>query len=165
VRCSNCDLVYVRPRLRWELILEGYKGGSDETSCPRRRSASAPSSAASTRSRPRAEAAGPRVLDVGAAGGSVPGGRTAPRATSRSAASRAAGCAGFAKERYGLELVPGTIFDLTLEKGSVDLLTLFDVIEHTPGPERRCCAARTSCCAPGGVLAMSYPDYGSAARG
>jgi len=30
VRCTSCGLCYVRPRLRWELILEGYRGGTDE---------------------------------------------------------------------------------------------------------------------------------------
>ena len=30
VRCTSCGLHYVRPRLRWDLILEGYRGGTDE---------------------------------------------------------------------------------------------------------------------------------------
>ena len=31
VRCLSCGLHYVRPRLRWDLILEGYRGGTDES--------------------------------------------------------------------------------------------------------------------------------------
>ena len=58
--------------------------------------------------------------------------------------------------------IPGTIFDMPVEPGTVDLLTLFDVIEHTPDPQavlRRAHELLT----PDGVLAMSYPDYGSLA--
>jgi SAM-dependent methyltransferase len=66
----------------------------------------------------------------------------------------------FARERYGLELHPGTIFDLPVPAGSVDLLTLWDVIEHTPDPRAVLERAR-QLLAPAGVLAMSYPDYGS----
>ena len=40
VRCTSCDLHYVRPRLKWELILEGYRGGTDENFVSRSRSAS-----------------------------------------------------------------------------------------------------------------------------
>ena len=68
----------------------------------------------------------------------------------------------FAREHYGLDLFPGTLFDMPLKPGTVDLLTLWDVIEHTPDPQavlRRAHELLT----PDGVLVMSYPDHGSLA--
>ena len=164
VRCTACDLHYVRPRLRWDLILEGYKGGTDENFV----------SQASFRERTfkrcldkiegLAKPAGKRVLDVGAAGGSF-------LKVARERGYEPFGCepsrwmCTFAKENYGLDLYPGTIFDMDVKPGSIDLLTLFDVIEHTPDPKAVLQRAH-ELLAPGGVLAMSYPDYGSlAARG
>ena len=68
----------------------------------------------------------------------------------------------FAREHYGLELHPGTIFDMPVEKGSVDLLTLWDVIEHTPDPKAVLARAH-ELLTPDGVLVMSWPDYASLA--
>jgi SAM-dependent methyltransferase len=68
----------------------------------------------------------------------------------------------FAREHYGLDLFPGTLFDMPVKPGTIDLLTLWDVIEHTPDPQavlRRAHELLT----PNGVLTMSYPDYGSLA--
>lgn len=161
VRCTGCGLHYVRPRLRFELILEGYRGGSDETfvsqAAFRERTFERCLDKIEAVAKPR----GKRVLDVGAAGGSF-------LAVAQKRGYEPIGCepstwmCRFAKERYGLELTPGTIFDLDLEPGSVDLLTLFDVIEHTPDPKAVLRRAHELLAA-GGVLAMSYPDYASGA--
>ena len=159
VRCLSCGLHYVRPRLRWDLILEGYRGGSDESFVSQvamrertfRRSLAHVEAAA--------KPAGPRVLDVGAAGGSF-------LAAARERGYEPLGCepsawmCAFAREHYGLELHPGTIFDVPVAAGGVDLLTLWDVIEHTPDPKAVLERAHRLL-APGGVLAISYPDRGS----
>ena len=159
VRCVSCGLHYVRPRLRWDLILEGYRGGTDESFV----SQVTMRERTFRRGLEQIEAAAPppgrRVLDVGAAGGSF-------LAVARERGYEPLGCepsawmCAFAREHYGLELHPGTIFDMPVPPGSVDLLTLWDVIEHTPDPKAVLERAHRLL-APGGVLAMSYPDYGS----
>ena len=68
----------------------------------------------------------------------------------------------FARERYGLDLHPGTLFDMPLDAKSIDLLTLWDVIEHTPDPKAVLRRAH-ELLKDDGVLTMSYPDYGSLA--
>ncbi|PYQ26250.1 MAG: hypothetical protein DMF81_00140 [Acidobacteria bacterium] len=161
VRCLSCGLHYVRPRLRWDLILEGYRAGNDESFV----SQVAFRERTFRRGLDRIEAAarppGRRVLDVGAAGGSF-------LAVARQRGYQPAGCepsawmCDFAREHYGLSLNPGTVFDLPLAAGSIDLLTLWDVIEHTPDP-RAVLEKAHQLLAPGGVLAISYPDYGSLA--
>jgi SAM-dependent methyltransferase len=161
VRCRDCGLCYVRPRLKWELILEGYRGGTDENFVSQIAFRERTFRKCLDKIEAMARPAGKRVLDVGAAGGSF-------LAMARERGYDPRGCepstwmCGFAREHYGLELFPGTVFDMPVQPGTVDLLTLFDVIEHTPDPQavlRRAHELLT----PDGVLAMSYPDYGSLA--
>jgi len=159
VRCSSCGLHYVRPRLRWDLILEGYRGGSDESFVSQVTMRERTFRRGLQQIEATAQPPGRRVFDVGAAGGSF-------LAVARERGYEPLGCepsawmCGFARERYGLDLHPGTIFDVRVPAGSVDLLTLWDVIEHTPDP-RAVLDRAHELLAPGGVLAMSYPDYGS----
>ncbi|HUG54332.1 MAG TPA: class I SAM-dependent methyltransferase [Vicinamibacteria bacterium] len=161
VRCTSCGLHYVRPRLRWDLILEGYRGGTDENFVSQVAFRERTFGACLDKIERIARPAGRRVLDVGAAGGSF-------LAMARARGYEPFGCepstwmCSFARERYGLDLHPGTIFDLPLGPASVDLLTLWDVIEHTPDP-RAVLARAHELLTPDGVLVMSWPDYASLA--
>lgn len=161
VRCTSCGLHYVRPRLKWELILEGYKGATDETFVSQVAFRERTFERCLERIEAAAQPPGRRVFDVGAAGGSF-------LAVAQKRGYQPQGCepsawmCGFARERYGLSLRPGTIFDADVKAGSVDLLTLFDVIEHTPDP-RAVLVRAHELLAPGGVLAITFPDYASLA--
>lgn len=161
VRCLACGLHYVRPRLRQDLILEGYRGGTDESFVSQVTFRERTFRRGLERIEAAAEPPGRRVLDVGAAGGSF-------LAVARERGYEPLGCepsawmCAFAREHYGLALHPGTIFDMPVPPGGVDLLTLWDVLEHTPDP-RAVLEKAHQLLAPGGVLAMSYPDYGSLA--
>jgi SAM-dependent methyltransferase len=161
VECTSCGLVYVRPRLRADLVLSGYEGGTDENFV----SQVAFRERTFRRCLDRIERAqrppGPRVLDVGAAGGSF-------LAVARERGYEPLGCepsgwmCRFAREHYGLELEPGTLFDMAVDEGSVHLLSLWDVLEHTPDPKAVLDHAHRLI-APGGMLAISVPDYHSLA--
>jgi SAM-dependent methyltransferase len=161
VRCAACGLLYVRPRLKWELILEGYRGAVDETFVSQAACREATFERCLRQIESIAKPAGKRVMDVGAAGGSF-------LAMARKRGYEPLGCepsswmCGFARERYDLELHAGTLFDAPVPEGSVDLLTLFDVIEHTPDPKAVLERAKRLL-KPGGVLGITYPDYGSLA--
>lgn len=161
VRCRSCGLVYVCPRLKWELILEGYRGGSDETFVSQVAFRERTFARCLDKIEASARPPGRRVLDVGAAGGSF-------LAIAARRGYEPAGCepstwmCGYAKQHYGLDLHPGTLFEIDRAPGSVDLLTLFDVIEHTPDPKAAIRRAH-ELLAPGGVLAITYPDYASLA--
>jgi 2-polyprenyl-3-methyl-5-hydroxy-6-metoxy-1,4-benzoquinol methylase len=158
-RCRSCGLVYVRPRLHQDLILQGYQGGTDEGFV----SQAASRERTFRRCLDRVEAAicppGRRVLDVGAAGGSF-------LAMARERGYEPSGCepsgwmCGFARDHYSLALHAGTLFDMPLEDTSVHLLTLWDVLEHTPDP-RAVLERSRALLVSGGVLALTYPDYGS----
>lgn len=159
VRCLDCGLYYVRPRLRWSLILQGYQGGTDESFVSQVSFRERTFERCLDRVEAVAKPPGRRVLDVGAAGGSF-------LAVARKRGYEPAGCepsgwmCGFARDHYGLELHPGTMFDMGREPGSVDLLTLWDVLEHTPDP-RAVLDRAHDLLSPGGLLVLTYPDYGS----
>ena len=161
VQCAACSLFYVRPRLRWQLILEGYRGGTDENFVSQVAFRERTFERCLDRVEAVATPPGKRVLDIGAAGGSF-------LAVARKRGYAPDGCepsawmCSFAKQHYGLDLHPGTLFDLPRADGSVDLLTLWDVLEHTPDPRAVLDRAR-SLLAPGGLLVLTYPDYGSLA--
>jgi SAM-dependent methyltransferase len=63
-------------------------------------------------------------------------------------------------KHYNITVHPGTLFDLNLNEGSFDVVTLWDVLEHTPDPK----AVLQECrriLKPGGILVVNYPDIGS----
>lgn len=164
VRCRSCSLHYVSPRLRPDLILAGYEGATDENFVSQAVQRERTFARCLDRIAKDAPPPGKRVLDVGAACGSF-------LAEARRRGYETFGCepsdwmCRFAREHYGLDIEPGTIFDVQREKGSLDLLSMWDVLEHTTDPTAVLRRAH-ELLAPGGTLAISVPDYGSwAARG
>jgi 2-polyprenyl-3-methyl-5-hydroxy-6-metoxy-1,4-benzoquinol methylase len=161
VRCSGCGLSYVRPRLRADLVLEGYRGASDPNFVSQVAFRERTFERCLDRVLAAAQPPGRRVLDIGAAGGSF-------LAVARRRGYEPFGCepsawmCDFAKRHYGLLLHAGTVFDMPREKGSIDLLSLWDVIEHTPDPKAVLVRAH-ELLSDKGVLAITYPDYGSLA--
>jgi 2-polyprenyl-3-methyl-5-hydroxy-6-metoxy-1,4-benzoquinol methylase len=158
VRCKVCGLQYLNPRLRSDVVLEGYSAGTDETFVAQaegRERTFARSLKTIERYRPQRGS----ILDVGTAGGSF-------LAVAKRAGWEVAGCepnrwmCDWANQHYGLQVVPGTIFDMKLKDASFDVVTLWDVLEHTPDPKAtlRECARVLK---PGGVLLVNYPDIHS----
>lgn len=164
VRCRNCGLHYVSPRLRPELILAGYESATDEGFVSQVHARERTFGRCLDRIEKHSSPPGRRVLDVGAAGGSF-------LAEARRRGYEPSGCepsewmCRFARDHYNLDLQQGTLFDMPREDGTVDVLSLWDVLEHTPDPTAVLARAHRML-APGGVLALTVPDYGSwAARG
>lgn len=158
VRCKRCGLLYLNPRLKEQIILEGYGEGSDELFISqvagRERTF-----AKTVKFIDRIRLQPGRLLDIGTAGGSF-------LAMARKDGWEVAGCepnrwlCNWAYQHYGLDVVPGTIFDMKLLKASFDVVTLWDVLEHTPDPKRvlQECARVLK---PGGLLVVNYPDIES----
>jgi 2-polyprenyl-3-methyl-5-hydroxy-6-metoxy-1,4-benzoquinol methylase len=159
VRCRRCGLHYVTPRLRPELILEGYQGATDEGFASQAAQRERTFGRCLDRIAADAPPPGRRVLDVGAASGSF-------LAEAQRRGYEVSGCepsewmCRFAREHYGITIEPATLFDLRREDGSLDLLTMWDVLEHTTDPTAVLRRAH-ALLAPGGVLALTVPDYGS----
>ena len=105
-------------------------------------------------------APGGRLLDVGAAGGAFV--LEAERAGY--AAWGVEPTPAFAKRargRLGLDVRTGTLEDLALEPGSLDVVTMWHVLEHVPAPLDALAHVHAAL-RPGGTLALEVPNFGSA---
>jgi SAM-dependent methyltransferase len=158
VRCRHCGFQYVNPRLRGDLILSSYTEGED------------PAYVSQLKARERTfsgsldeieRAAGSRgnLLDIGTAAGAFV-------AAAAARGWNAEGCepnrwlADWGSRHYGVRIRQGSVFEQPYEDNSFDVITLWDVIEHTLNPRDmldRCRALLK----PQGVLVVNYPDIGS----
>jgi SAM-dependent methyltransferase len=158
VRCRSCGFQYVNPRLRDDLILAGYSEGEDPAYVSQMR-ARERTFARSLVEIERVAGGRGRLLDVGTAAGAVV-------AAARARGWDAEGCepnawlADWGSRHYGIRIRQGDLFQQDYEAGSFDVITLWDVIEHTGNPRavlQRC----RELLRPGGVLVVNYPDIGS----
>ncbi len=158
VKCKRCGLQYLNPRLRADVVIEGYSSGSDEmfvSQAAGRERTFAKSLEMIERLRPQRG----RLLDVGTAGGSF-------LAVAKQAGWDVAGCepnrwmCDWANQHYGLHVVPGTVFDMKLAPDSFDVVTLWDVLEHTPDPKATLAECKRVL-KQGGLLVVNYPDIES----
>lgn len=163
VSCRGCNLVYLNPRVRSDLILRSYAEAIDpvffEQNTERIRTFGR-----ALRPMIRRFALVPertRILDVGSAGGAFP---------------KAATDLGFkvvgiepslwlceqGHKAYNVDLRPGHLVDQGFADASFDIVTLWDVLEHMTNPGRELCEIRRVL-RPGGLLIVNIPDSGSLA--
>jgi 2-polyprenyl-3-methyl-5-hydroxy-6-metoxy-1,4-benzoquinol methylase len=158
VKCSRCGLIYINPRIKSDLIIGGYSEGSDETFV----SQADAREITFQRSIKEIEKHVPnkgKILDVGTAAGSF-------LAAAKKRGWNVYGCepnkwlVDWGNKRYGLSLKPGTVLEQKYEAGFFDVVTLWDVIEHTPNPSevlKECNRVLKT----KGLLVVNYPDIGS----
>jgi SAM-dependent methyltransferase len=158
VRCRECDFRYVNPRPRADLIYLGYMDG-DDPAYVSQISARERTFATSLEQIERAAGGKGCLLDVGTAAGAFV-------ATARQRGWDAEGCepngwlADWGRRHYGICIRNGDLFQLDYKESSFDVITLWDVIEHTTDPRRvldRCRALMR----PNGILVVNYPDIGT----
>ena len=158
VRCRRCGFKYVTPRLRGDLILGSYAEGDDPNYVSQLQ-ARERTFAAALEEIERANGEPGRLLDIGTAAGAFV-------AMAVSKGWQAEGCepnrwlAEWGAKHYGIRIRQGAVFDQPYAEASFDVITMWDVIEHTPNPRlilERC----HSLLRPGGLLVVNYPDIGS----
>ena len=159
VKCGRCGFKYVTPRLNAHLGLEGYTNAVDETFVSQAKGREL------TFKRCFAEIKNVwgknpgRILDVGTANGSF-------LKVAREEGWDVKGCepnrwmCNWCKKNYGINVDQGTLFDVKYEDSSFEIVTLWDVLEHTPDPLRILKECFRVLC-PGGLLVVNYPDIGS----
>jgi len=158
VACVSCGLQYVNPRLRPDLILDGYREGTDEvfvSQAPARERTFA-------KALDRIETLTPHrglLLDVGTAAGSFLH-VAAARGWEVSGCEPNAWLCEWGRKTYGLDIRPGTLVDQRFSDHAFDVVTVWDVLEHTADPAEflRECRRVTK---PGGLLVVNCPDIGS----
>ena len=170
VRCSTCGLVYVTPRLSPDALLEEiYDESYWKSDSPKVRGYADYSAERAFYERTfrirakfvRRFAAPPgKVLDVGCAAGYYlstareDGWECAGVEPSRPIAETAR------KNLPGVEIFTGLLEDAPFEKETFDLVTLWDVVEHTPDPVSFLRAA-ASMVKPGGILVLETQNVDS----
>jgi SAM-dependent methyltransferase len=158
VKCRGCGLHYINPRLRSDLVLSSYEEGEDPLYVSQAH-ARERTFASSLEHIERVAGHTGALLDVGTAAGAF-----LAAATARG--WKAEGCepnrwlADWGARHYGVRIRPGSVFEQSYEPASFDVVTLWDVIEHTTNPRELLEHCR-SLLRPGGVLVVNYPDIGS----
>jgi 2-polyprenyl-3-methyl-5-hydroxy-6-metoxy-1,4-benzoquinol methylase len=158
VRCRRCTFQYVNPRLRGDLIFSSYSDGDDPTYVSQI-DARERTFAHSLGEIERAVGAPGKLLDIGTAAGAFV-------AAAAARGWQAEGCepnrwlAHWGTAHYGITIRPGSVFEQKYSERSFDVVTLWDVIEHTLNPHEMLehCHRLLK---PGGVLVVNYPDIGS----
>jgi SAM-dependent methyltransferase len=158
VRCRNCALLFVNPRFAADAVFDGYANGADPVYVSQMPARERTFTEAIARITKLAPAKG-RLLDVGtAAGGFLKAARDAGWDAVGVEPNR--WLAQWGRDHYGVAIHAGSLDDAPLEPGSFDVVTLWDVIEHTPDPLRVLRRAH-GLLRPGGLLIVNYPDIGS----
>jgi len=158
VRCTQCGFQYVNPRLRSDLIFSSYTEG-DDPAYVSQVDARERTFAASLGEIERVAGGKGKLLDIGTAAGAFV-------AAARSQGWEAEGCepnkwlAEWGARHYGITIRQGSVYDQPYERQTFDVVTLWDVIEHTPNPRQMLDRCR-DLLKPGGVLVVNFPDIGS----
>jgi 2-polyprenyl-3-methyl-5-hydroxy-6-metoxy-1,4-benzoquinol methylase len=158
VRCRKCGLQYLNPRLRQDIILKSYSSGEDETFI----SQVAGRERTFEKCLDLIEHYSPKkgkILDIGTAGGSFLG-VSSKRGWDVLGCEPSTWLAEWGSKHYNINIHPGTVFDMDLHDGEFDVVTLWDVLEHTPDPREVLTECRRIL-KPGGLLVVNYPDIGS----
>jgi SAM-dependent methyltransferase len=162
VRCTDCGLVYLNPRLASNLIIDSYSEGEDqafiEQDGMRIRTFSRVLKQLSRKFNIKL-APETRALDIGCAGGAF-------LCSARQLGLSAIGIepnkwlGDYARSKFNLDVRIGTLSDHALPESSFDIVTLWDVIEHLSNPDYELEKIH-AILRPGGLLVINYPDFGS----
>ncbi|MEK6856246.1 MAG: class I SAM-dependent methyltransferase [Nanoarchaeota archaeon] len=158
VECKKCGLKFVNPRIKGNLIVDAYSAGDDPLFISQAESRERTFSKA-IREITKVFGSRGKIVDIGTAGGSF-------LAAAKKQGWDVYGCepnrwlANWGKKNYGIDIKPGTIFDQKYKKEFFDVLTLWDVIEHTPDP-LKVLEESNRILKKNGLLIVNYPDINS----
>jgi len=155
VRCRQCGLLYLNPRLNQKIVEESYSSGTDELFVSQNEARERTFTKSLDQIKQIVPQQG-RILDVGTAGGTFLG-------VAKQQGWEVAGCepnkwlAEWGSKKYGIEIKAGTIFDMRLHDAFFDVVTLWDVLEHTADPQK-VLAECNRVLKNNGILVVNYPD-------
>ncbi len=157
VQCKQCDLIYVNPRPRGEIVVDSYASAVDEIYV----GAGATREATFKRCVSIVEKYAPRgkLLDVGAAAGFFV-------KAAKDAGWDALGVepcrwlAEYGEKRLNVKVIPLTLAQAHFPDESFDLVTMWDVLEHVPDPYEELREV-FRILRPNGLLVVNFPDVGT----
>ncbi|MFH1798708.1 MAG: class I SAM-dependent methyltransferase [Candidatus Omnitrophota bacterium] len=153
VRCRRCGLIFISPRLKSDLIVQGYSSSQDKDyiSQEKGRRITFTKSVKIVKSFSKKG----KLLDIGAASGIFV-------KVARDAGYDARGVepAGWmckmARDRYSVDIFPGVLKQANFEDRAFDIITMWDVLEHVSDPMATLIEVNRIL-KPGGLLFINYP--------
>ena len=158
VECSKCGLIYINPRLRKDIILDAYSKGEDKVFISQAKARELTFKKCLNKIEEFYPQAG-KILDIGTAGGSF-------LYAAKQSGWEVYGCepnrwlCEWGRRNYGIEIKPGDLFQQNYQQDFFDVVTLWDVLEHTHNPKevlKECHRILKK----NGLLVVNYPDIGS----
>ena len=158
VRCTECGLVYVNPRLRSAAVVEAYQQAQDELYV-QGAAGRVQTFARCARQLERWRRPPGRLLDVGCAAGFFVK-AACERGWDACGVEPCAWLAAWGRQHVTPHLHAATLSQARFPDASFDVVTMWDVLEHVPDPlsELRECARVLK---PGGLLLVNFPDFSS----
>tara|TARA_Y100000590_G_scaffold371896_1_gene434533 strand:+ start:620 stop:1549 length:930 start_codon:yes stop_codon:yes gene_type:complete len=159
IKCDNCGLSYVSPRVQSDIMLKGYKESVDKTFVSQVRGREITSRYSMKRIQSIWGKSPAKLLDIGTANGSF-------LKVAKNMGWEVYGCepnkwmCQWSKENYDIILDEGTLFDAKYNSNYFNVISLWDVIEHTPNPKQilfECNRILQR----DGLLIANFPDFGS----
>ena len=159
VKCEGCGFQYVNPRLNSQYVMEGYTQAVDERFVTQSEGRELTfKKCLNAIQKVWAKEPG-KILDIGTANGSF-------LKVAKDAGWQVSGCepnvwmGKWCKENYGIDIIQGDVFAGKYEDESFDVITLWDVLEHTPDP-MKVLGECVRILKPQGLLVINYPDIDS----
>lgn len=159
VRCTQCGLIYVSPRLKSDVMVASYAKGDDERFVSQN-----PSRIRNFEKHLRKiEKDGLlgedlSVFDIGT-GGAAFLKTCLDRGYKVSGVEPNAWLCNWAKQEYDIDVMPGTLQDALPSEKKYDLVTIWDVLEHVPDP-RVVIQQVSSIIKNDGIFILTFPDIG-----
>ena len=158
VKCRTCEMQYINPRLRGDLIMASYAEGEDEVYVSQVTARERTFDGSLAQIEKLTGGTG-RLLDIGTAAGAFLAAASA-RGWSAEGCEPNRWLADWGAKHYGVTIRPGGVFEHDYPPASFDVVTLWDVLEHATDPRAMLERCRLLL-RPGGLLVVNYPDVGS----
>lgn len=153
LRCKKCGLIYLSPRPRPQLIINGYSSAEDERYISQEKGRQATFKGC-LKTIQRLSNKG-KLLDIGAASGTFVK-MAASAGYEASGIEPSVWMCEFAKKHHNVTVLPGTLEDIKFSDSSFDIITMWDVLEHIPDPMNTLKEIKRIL-RPGGLLVINYP--------
>lgn len=158
VKCRQCGLMYVNPRISAERVVSAYRNSEDELYVSQEK-ARIQTFAGSLNLVERYAPQRGKILDVGAAAGFFLTTAKA-RGWDPFGVEPSQWLAEWGNRRYGVNIRPGVLASARFAPGMFDVVTMWDVLEHTPDPMAEL-KETNRVLKDRGVLVINYPNIGS----
>lgn len=163
VKCQSCSLVYLNPRLKSEIIISSYENGIDETFAlqndMRIKTFTTSLLWIISSLNLSNQLKNLTILDIGCAGGAfLKAGKDL--GINMIGIEPSKYLSNYAIEKYGVRVHQGTLENYPDKESKIDIITMWDVIEHLTDPSKILTIMHNRLSKDGAIV-INYPDYSS----